>query len=184
MRKFYELNFWIPESFLHQESRLAPRAAKERHGNVKIFWRRPFQTVLFSELTGRGIGGLTAVDRNVEGVVEMMLDATQCYAEPLSGDRLFGSHAALFPTARSGMTKINVGTWRDDKSGPMQVVSGPMGKEKVHYEAPGAAPAIRRLRWLEAERKHGRQGPQMREQEARTTKTPARALPAQCSLGR
>ena len=85
---------------------------------------------------GMDIGGLTAADRNVEGVVEMMLDATQRYAEPLTEERLFGWHAALFPTGRSGMTKITVGAWRDDKSGPMQVVSGPMGKEHVHYQAP------------------------------------------------
>src|SRR5271165_1336009 len=87
---------------------------------------------------GMDIGGLTAADRHVEGVVEMMLDATQRYAEPLTEGRLFSWHAALFPTARSGMTKITVGTWRDDKSGPMQVVSGAIGKERVHYEAPGA----------------------------------------------
>src|SRR5271157_1514361 len=87
---------------------------------------------------GMDIGGLTAADRHVEGVVEMMLDATQSYVEPLTEERLFSWHAALFPTARSGMTKITVGAWRDDKSGPMQVVSGAMGKEHVHYEAPGA----------------------------------------------
>jgi len=85
---------------------------------------------------GMDVGGLIAIDRNVEGVVEMMLDATGNYQEPLREDRLFGWHAALFPTGRSGMGKINVGAWRDDSGGPMQVVSGPMGKEKVHYEAP------------------------------------------------
>ena len=88
---------------------------------------------------GMDIGGLTPADRHVEGVVEMMLDATQRYAEPLSEERLFAWHAALFPTARSGMTKITVGAWRTDKTGPMQVVSGPIGKERVHYEAPKAA---------------------------------------------
>jgi Fic family protein len=87
---------------------------------------------------GIDIGGLTAADRNVEGVVEMMLDATQSYAKPLTGERLFSWHAALFPTGRSGMSKIKVGGWRDDKSGPMQVISGAIGKERVHYEAPGA----------------------------------------------
>src|ERR1022692_4952994 len=87
---------------------------------------------------GMDIGGLTAADRQVEGVVEMMLDATQHYAEPLTEERLFSWHAALFPTARSGMMKITVGAWRDDKSGPMQVVSGAIGKERVHYEAPEA----------------------------------------------
>lgn len=87
---------------------------------------------------GIDIGGLTAPDRHVEGVVEMMLDATQHYAKPLTAQRLFGWHAALFPTGRSGVSKIAVGRWRKDKSGPMQVVSGPLGKERVHYEAPAA----------------------------------------------
>jgi Fic family protein len=87
---------------------------------------------------GLDIGGLTPADRNVEGVVEMMLDATQGYDKPLTARRLFDWHAALFPTARSGMTKIRVGAWRDDKTGPMQVVSGAIGKERVHYEAPAA----------------------------------------------
>jgi len=88
---------------------------------------------------GIDIGALTAAERNVEGVVEMMLDATQNFAGPLTRQRLFGWHAALFPTGRSGMSKIKIGAWRDDKSGPMQVVSGPIGRERVHYEAPGAA---------------------------------------------
>jgi Fic family protein len=87
---------------------------------------------------GMDVAGLVAADRNVEGVVEMMLDATQNYNQPLSKDRLFGWHAALFPTGRSGMHKIVVGNWRDNEKGPMQVVSGAMGKEKVHYEAPEA----------------------------------------------
>jgi Fic family protein len=87
---------------------------------------------------GIDIGGLLPKDRDVEGVVEMMLDATQRYDQALTGRRLFDWHAALFPTGRSGMAKINVGAWRDDKSGPMQVVSGPIGKERVHYEAPTA----------------------------------------------
>jgi Fic family protein len=69
----------------------------------------------------------------------MMLDATQKYAEPLTAERLYGWNAALFPTGRSGMNKIKVGAWRDDKTGPMQVVSGPLGRERVHYEAPAAA---------------------------------------------
>jgi Fic family protein len=79
-------------------------------------------------------------DRDVEGVVEMMLDATQKFEEPLTADRLFGWHAALFPTGRSGIAKIIVGAWRDDKTGRMQVVSGAYGRrEKVHYEAPVAS---------------------------------------------
>ena len=87
---------------------------------------------------GLDIGALTPADRHVEGVVEMMLDATQKYQDPLTEERLFGWHAALFPTGRSGMQQIRVGAWRDDSSGPMQVVSGPIGKERVHYEAPAA----------------------------------------------
>ncbi len=87
---------------------------------------------------GIDIGALAPVDRNVEGVVEMMLDATQGYDQPLTEDRLFGWHAALFPTGRSGMSKITVGGWRKDDTGPMQVVSGPIGRERVHYEAPTA----------------------------------------------
>lgn len=87
---------------------------------------------------GMNVGGLVPADRNVEGVVEMMLDATSNYEQALTEDRLFSWHAALFPTGRSGMSIINVGTWRDDSDGPMQVVSGAIGKEKVHYEAPPA----------------------------------------------
>src|SRR5471032_1648476 len=76
---------------------------------------------------GMDIGAITPVDRNVEGVVEMMLDATQNFQAPLTEDRLFGWHAALFPAGRSGMTKIVVGGWRMAETGPMQVVSGPFG---------------------------------------------------------
>ncbi|CAH2409106.1 Fic family protein [Mesorhizobium escarrei] len=88
---------------------------------------------------GMDIGALTPADRIVEGVVEMMLDATQKYDQELTDERLFGWHAALFPTGRSGMHRIRVGAWRDDSSGPMQVISGPVGRERVHYEAPQAA---------------------------------------------
>ena len=87
---------------------------------------------------GMDIAGLVPADRNVEGVVEMMLDATQNYNKSLDKERLFDWHAALFPTGRSGAHKIVVGNWRDNQRGPMQVVSGAMGKEKVHYEAPEA----------------------------------------------
>ena len=87
---------------------------------------------------GMDIGALKPADRNVEGVVEMMLDATRNYKQPLTSERLFGWHASLFPAGRSGMSKITTGAWRDDSGGPMQVVSGPMGKEHVHYEAPKA----------------------------------------------
>ncbi|NBC32280.1 MAG: DUF4172 domain-containing protein [Alphaproteobacteria bacterium] len=88
---------------------------------------------------GIDIGGLVPVGREVDGVVEMMLDATQNHATPLTAERLFDWHAALFPTARSGMHRITVGGWRPDAAGPMQVVSGPIGKEKVHFEAPAAS---------------------------------------------
>lgn len=87
---------------------------------------------------GLDIGALAPVDRHVEGIVDMMLDATQNYAQPLSTDRLFGWHAALFPSGYSGLHKIKIGQWRDDANGPMQVVSGAVGKERVHFEAPAA----------------------------------------------
>lgn len=88
---------------------------------------------------GMEISGLPEASREVEGVVEMMMDATQNYQQPLTKDRLCAWHAALFPTGRSGLYKITVGDWRDDTKGPMQVVSGPIGKEKVHYTAPEAS---------------------------------------------
>ena len=83
-------------------------------------------------------GALTPAERNVEGVVEMMLDAVGKYNEPLTDERLFAWHSSLFPTGRSGMKRITVGAWRTDKLGPMQVVSGPIGHEHVHYQAPDA----------------------------------------------
>jgi Fic family protein len=87
---------------------------------------------------GMDVGGLIPADRDVEGVVEMMLDATGNYDQPLTEERLFAWHASLFPAGRSGMHKIRVGSWRDDSTGPMEVVSGAIGKEKVHYQAPPA----------------------------------------------
>jgi Fic family protein len=87
---------------------------------------------------GMEIVGSVESDRNVDGVVEMMLDATQNCFNPLTKTRLFDWHAALFPTGRNGMYKIIVGDWRKDTTGPMQVISGPMGKEKVHFEAPNS----------------------------------------------
>ncbi len=87
---------------------------------------------------GVDIGALAPADRHVDGVVEMMLDATQNYNKLLTEKRLFGWHASLFPTGYSGMSKIRTGAWRDGKAGPMQVVSGPMGRERVHFEAPDA----------------------------------------------
>ena len=104
---------------------------------------------------GIDIGALIPADRNVEGVVEMMLDATQNYASPLTRDRLFGWHAALFPTGRSGLHKIRVGAWRKDEDGPMQVVSGPIGREHVHYQAPAAKKVAREMKafldWVNAD---------------------------------
>jgi Fic family protein len=87
---------------------------------------------------GIRVAGVKTIDRNVEGVVEMMLDATQNYHRPLTAERVFGWHAVLFPTGRSGLHKIKTGRWRDDANCPMQVISGAMGKERVHFEAPEA----------------------------------------------
>jgi Fic family protein len=87
---------------------------------------------------GFDFGGNMKASRDVEGVVEMMLDATQKFAEPLTEERLFAWHASLFPTGRSGMRRITVGAWRPVDLGAMQVVSGAMGREKVHFEAPTA----------------------------------------------
>ncbi len=84
---------------------------------------------------GIEIAGAVRADRHVEGIVEMMLDATQQFDQPLTLERLFDWHAALFPTGRSGMYKINTGGWRHNA---MQVTSGPVGKEKVHFEVPAA----------------------------------------------
>jgi Fic family protein len=87
---------------------------------------------------GLDVGGLPKPGRAVEGIVEMMLDATRNFDKPLTVERLHAWHAALFPTGRSGMSRIAVGAWRTGETGPMQVVSGPIGKEKVHFEAPEA----------------------------------------------
>ncbi len=87
---------------------------------------------------GIDIGALAPIDRDVEGVVDMMLDATQNFDGPLTKKRLFDWHAALFPTGRTGISKITVGAWRTDRTGPMQLVSRPIGRERVHYEAPAA----------------------------------------------
>ena len=88
---------------------------------------------------GMDIAGLKRADRHVEGVVEMMLDATQRYDQPLTAELLHAWHASLFPTGRSGMNRITVGAWRVDRAAPMQVVSGPVGRERVHFEAPASA---------------------------------------------
>jgi len=103
---------------------------------------------------GVDIGALAPADRHVDGVVDMVLDATQQHAQPLTADRLFGWHAAQFPTGYSGWVRIQVGAWRNDAAGPMQVVSGPVGKEKVHFEAPPAnalpAEIVAFLQWFNA----------------------------------
>jgi Fic family protein len=88
---------------------------------------------------GMDIGALAPADRHVDGVVEMILDATEKYDAPLPAKRLCRWQAALFPTGYSGMTKITIGAWRKDKAGPMQVISGSPGRERVHFEAPPAA---------------------------------------------
>lgn len=88
---------------------------------------------------GLDIGGDVYVERDVQGIVDMMLDATLNYDKPVTEDRLFGWQASMFPGGRSGLYRINVGKYRDDRNGPMQVVSGPVGHEKVHYEAPPAS---------------------------------------------
>ena len=87
---------------------------------------------------GIDVAGLAPTSRGVEGIVDMMLDATRQFSKPLTRERLFDWHAALFPTGRSGMRRITVGGWRTAEAGPMQVVSGPAGREKVHFEAPDA----------------------------------------------
>lgn len=88
---------------------------------------------------GVDIGAIAPVDRHVEGVVEMVLDASSRATSPLTAERLFGWHAALFPTGYSGISRVAVGQWRDDADGPMQVVSGHMGRRKVHFQAPPAS---------------------------------------------
>jgi Fic family protein len=88
---------------------------------------------------GMDIGARTSPDRDVEGIVETMLDATGKYDEPLTKERVFAWHAALFRTGFSGLSRITVAAWRNDSHGPMQVVSGPMGRERVHYQAPPAS---------------------------------------------
>jgi len=103
---------------------------------------------------GMDAGGLEPASRDVEGIVEMMLDATQQHDEPLTALRLFDWHAALFPTGRSGMRRITVAAWRPESVGPMQVVSGPIGKERVHFEAIPAAQLDQEmqgfLKWFES----------------------------------
>jgi len=109
---------------------------------------------------GVDIGALAQVDRHVEGVVEMVIDATANCNAPVTRERLFGWHAALFPTGYSGLSKLNVATWRDDSSGPMQVVSGPIGRQRVHFEGPSGSgnESIHRLAQWRLERAAADQG--------------------------
>ncbi|MEM9903551.1 MAG: Fic family protein [Cyanobacteria bacterium P01_D01_bin.44] len=104
---------------------------------------------------GIDIGGVLSTSRDVEGIVEMMLDATQNCQQPLTKERLYNWHAALFSTGRSGMYQITVAAWRPESAGPMQVVSGPIGHQRVHFEAPPAAKLdddmTAFLDWFEAE---------------------------------
>lgn len=104
---------------------------------------------------GIDIGALAPSERHVDGIVEIAVDATENFAKPLTKERLFGWHAALFPTGRSGLRKIAVGAWREQQSGPMQVVSGPPDRERVHYQAPDArrleAEMTAFLNWFNAE---------------------------------
>ena len=103
-------------------------------------------------------GGLAAPDRRIEGMVEMMLDATRNHAAPLTTERLFGWHAALFPSGYSGLRRLDVGRWRADRDGPMQVVSGPIERPIVHYQAPPAQrlgdEMARFLAWFNAPSEH------------------------------
>jgi Fic family protein len=100
-------------------------------------------------------GGFSPLDRVADGVVEMVLDAMEKAHEPLTEERICGWHAAIFPTGYSGTSKIRVASWRDDASGPMQVVSGELGRERVHYEAPPADRIPQEMRlfleWINAE---------------------------------
>ena len=104
---------------------------------------------------GVDIGALAPADRHVDGVVDMVLDATGRFDAPLTVERLLGWHAALFPTGYSGMARIRIGAWRDDATEPMQVVSGPIGRQKVHFEAPPAPTLAAQtqtfLQWFNAE---------------------------------
>ncbi len=104
---------------------------------------------------GIDIAGAVVSERHIDGIVEMMLDATQKYYDPLTKERLFGWHSALFPTGWSNMFKIVVADWRKDQKGPMQVVSGPLGRERVHFEAPEASRIASEMKvfldWIEHE---------------------------------
>jgi Fic family protein len=103
---------------------------------------------------GLETASLLPVDRQIEGIVDVLMDATGRYAEPLTINRLYSWHGAMFPTGYSGLLPITVGHWRTDREGPMQIVSGPYGREKVHYVAPAASRLEHEmemfLKWFEA----------------------------------
>jgi Fic family protein len=122
------------EAVLHT---LTEEAVKSSEIEGQLLNRDQVRSSLARRL-GVDIGALAPSDRYVDGVVHMILDATRNYDTPITRERLFGWHAALFPTGYSGLAKITVGTWRTDEAGPMQIVSGPCGREQVHYEAPAA----------------------------------------------
>jgi Fic family protein len=130
------------EAVLHS---LAEEVVKSSEIEGEMLDREQVRSSLASRL-GMDVGGLAQPDRRVDGVVEMLLDATQKFDRRLTAERLFGWHAALFPSGRGGMQKIRVGAWRDDRDGPMQVVSGPAGRERVHFEAPAAKRLPREMR--------------------------------------
>lgn len=115
---------------------------------------------------GMDIGALKPADRDTEGVVDMILDATQNYRQPLTAERLFSWHAALFPTGYSGLHKITVGQWRTEESGAMRVVSGAIGRERTHFEAPEAkrlgTEMATFLKWLEDEALESKVDPVLR----------------------
>ena len=106
---------------------------------------------------GLDVIGLVPSERHVDGIVDLMLNATLLFDQPLTEERLFSWHSLLFPTGRSGMYKITVGNWRTDEQGPMQVVSGAMGRERIHYQAPDAVKVademITFLNWFNANQK-------------------------------
>ena len=125
-------------------------------GSSAIEWEKLDEEEVRSSIARRlGIthAGTTPASRHVEGVVEMMIDATRRFDQALTAERLFSWHAALFPSGRSGMRRITTGAWRTGEDGPMQVVSGAMGRERVHFEAPEAhlldAEIVRFLEWFE-----------------------------------
>jgi Fic family protein len=122
------------EAVLHT---LTEEAVKSSEIEGQLLNRDQVRSSLARRL-GVDIGALAPSDRYVDGVVHMILDAIRNYDTPITRERLFGWHAALFPTGYSGLAKITVGTWRTDEAGPMQIVSGPCGREQVHYEAPAA----------------------------------------------